>query len=70
MYIFSISFIDILCDEPEKTESGFNVVVQGYKVGDAAIYSCAEGQTMEGDEKRFCQKTGVWGGIPPKCTCK
>ncbi|CAG0889424.1 unnamed protein product [Darwinula stevensoni] len=58
---------EILCREPERTETIFNVVVDGYDVGGQATYSCATGQMMKGSATRTCQATGVWSGLPPHC---
>lgn len=37
---------------------------------DPAFYSCNEGYTLIGDDRRFCVSAGFWTGEEPTCSRK
>ena len=45
-------------------------MLYGTKRGDSATYTCFAGFSLSGDDIRYCQDDGQWGGVAPRCNCK
>lgn len=56
----------ILCPALDGIPNG-QVRLTGNTVGSAAIYTCSDGYTLEGYQKRRCNENGDWEGTPPTC---
>ena len=62
---------DVVCPEPPAPENGNVTYVNGFSGwGGEAVYSCNEGYTLEGEEKRSCQRTATWSLSAPTCESK
>ncbi|MCA9532348.1 MAG: hypothetical protein KC593_01670 [Myxococcales bacterium] len=60
------------CDEavagdcaPLTASSPLGVILSGVDAGDTAMYTCPEGERVDGDVVRTCQSNGTWTGSEP-----
>ncbi|XP_072887020.1 zona pellucida sperm-binding protein 3 receptor-like isoform X2 [Hemitrygon akajei] len=58
----------IECDHPLPISNGRVTVGEEWTYGAEAIYSCAKGYTLTGQETIYCTDTGTWSHPPPNCT--
>ena len=60
------TFSTVLCPLLSAPENGA-VMVNGWSVGEMAVFTCNEGYELVGASKLTCQENGMWDNPPPMC---
>ncbi|XP_077969202.1 A disintegrin and metalloproteinase with thrombospondin motifs 9-like isoform X2 [Styela clava] len=57
----------VICNKPTAPKNG-NVQYESRGYGHVVQYSCNQGYSLGGSQRRRCRSDGKWSGLPPKCT--
>ena len=60
---------EINCPQLPRVVNGQLFKIEGYKIGNSAVYRCEDGYTLNGSSSVTCQSNGRWSE-PPRCCAR